>query len=643
MIFLIISIISSSLIKYTWNDKSSLPFTFLLIILGILLHFSNILINNNLWSTSIDYWQNISPHLILNVFVPPLIYNSSAHINFHVLRQYFYQILVLIIPGVLLSSCVISLFANKIIGLCWIDSLLLGTILSATDPVAVTKILENLHISEKIRILIEGESLFNDGTVYVLFSLLMNYQENTTGMLIAKIFYIPILSIIYGITMGLLLCFILKHIYNDAVVEISLTIIFCYATFYFSDTILTLSGILSVVILGLFISWGGKTAVSHNIKYSMNHVWEVLDFSMNNIIFVLTGLIGIKNINYSAVNVGKLLLLYVSINLIRFAMIFLFYPLLKCKIYKIYFKELSIVSLSGLRGALTLVLALITGSNEILFYSTGIVFLSIPLNSIMVKFFVSHVLKHTYSKKVESILHIREKLHDVGNETISMIKTDFYLKNISWETVHKEIITRPSKSNNITISVNETIMELRLIYLKTFKQTLWSLFGRNMIYRDTIINLLEIIDNTIDSNKKIIEFSDKECNLNTCWYEIFCFNDFLKQKFLYHKINHRYNLISAYVLGQKYTLENLHVILDNNIHYKTLEDENNNSVNYCLKFLRFIECNYPNITKKIETRQTIHFILKNQVIYLKKLFRNGEINYYIYNEISTEIYEKLYS
>lgn len=643
MLFILTSVITSSVIKYIWKDKTSLPYSFLLILIGIIIHFMNTIVDIEEWNNSINFWQSISPHTILLIFIPPLIYNSSSRINFHVLRQYVYQIIVLILPGVVFNICMIAIFANWLLEFSYYDSIILGTVLSATDPVTVTTVLEDLHISEKIRILIEGESLFNDGTVYVIFSILMSYYENSTNLIIAKIFYIPISSIIIGIIMGLLLFFILTQIYNDAVVEISLTIIFCYATFYLSDNILKLSGILSVVILGLFISWGGKTAISHDIKNSMNHVWNVMDFTMNNLIFILTGLIGVKIANYSFIIWLKLLGLFLFVNIIRFIMIFLFYPLLKCNIYNLYSKELTIVALCGLRGAITLVLALITHSDKILFYSAGIVFLSIPINTIMVKYFIKHVLKHKYKKKVENILHIRERLYDIGKQSIETIKTNFYLKNVSWNIVNTKIITQ-EPIDHINISINEdTLLEMRLIYLKTFKQTLWSLFGRNMIYRDTIITLLEIIDQTMDSTDKLLNITCEHCNLKDTWYEMFCFNKKLKEKLLYYKIRHTYNLISAFVLGQKYTLENLcNIINKNGKIYKRLKLESEISIIYCIKFLREIEKDYPEITQRIETNQTIHYILKNQAIYLKKLFKNGEINYYIYNQITCEINKRLY-
>ena len=89
------------------------------------------------------------------------------------LKYFFLQILFLTVPGVILSTVligsVIKLLNNEFT---WKLSLLLGSVLSPTDPISIVNILKNLNMSKKLLILIEGESLFNDGTSYVIFSLL---------------------------------------------------------------------------------------------------------------------------------------------------------------------------------------------------------------------------------------------------------------------------------------------------------------------------------------------------------------------------------------------------------------------------------------------------------------------------------------
>lgn len=641
MLFIIVSIISSSILSYTFKEKGVIPYSFLLIVLGIIFTFTeNTFGGNDVWSESIHRWQHIHPETILFVFIPPLIYNSSAHINFHVLRKYTVQIFILVVPIVLISSFSTGYFIKFITELSFINSLILGVIISATDPVAVSRILEDLHISEKLRILIEGESLFNDGSVYVIFGLLMEYGHQSTTSIIAKSFYIPVCSVLIGAIFGFVLFIILRKVYDDPVVEISLTIGICYITFYITDHVLGLSGILAVVILGLFYAGGGKTAISPCTQNSMETVWVTIDFIANNLIFIVSGLIISNGVGKFPLNKWmNIPLIYLFINVIRFIGIFLFYRVLKCDVYKIRGHQLVILGLSGIRGSITLTLALITGNQDILFYSSGIVFLTIPLNTLLVQGYIKGIMKHKYLHKVEQILHIREKLYSIGKTSIDSIQAGFYLKNVSWKSVENCIIKQELDPDNTIIEM-DTVLEKRLIYLKTFKQTLWSLFSRNMIYRNIIIKLLEKIDQAIDSNDKILNITNMESIKLDVADSCFCFNKILKKKWLYHKINHKYNYFSAYILGQKYTLDNLKDILDENTIIQ-MESESKPSIDFSISFLRLIEKDYPNITQKIETRQTIHYILKNQQIYLKKLFKDGEINYYIYNQINKEINQKL--
>lgn len=626
MLYIFFSLLFASLLKYIIREKFLLPYSFLLLLFGILSSILNHYFQYKPLSESISQLQSISPNNILLLFIPPLIYHSATKINFHIIRQYILQISILIIPVILINFIICGIFNHWITSLSWIDSFILGVIISATDPVSIASILEDLHISEKIRVLIEGESLFNDGSVYIIFELLMHWYDESITTIVLKTLYIPICSILLGIGFGVLQFIILRKIHNVPNIEITISIMFCYIVFYISNESY-LSGIISVVILGLCISAGGKTAYSSSSQNSLKHVWEIIDFITNNLIFIISGLI-IGNIGeYSFKKWGIMFMMYFVLNIIRFVSIFIFYKWLKIDLYQIYHHQWCIIALSGMKGGITLVLALITQNADILFYSAGIVFLSIPLNTMMVKFYITHILKHVYRNRVEKILHIRDKLYTVGQISIEKIQTNFFLKNVAWETVHNKIIREIDMELPRIHSSRDIIIEKRLIYLKTFKQTLWSLFAKNMLYKDTIIKLIEILDTTIDSEEKILSILHIPTLINTKW-------------FTYHDINHKYNFFSAFLLGQKYTMDNLKNIISQD-DFDMLVEEIIPSMNYSLEFLRKIENDYPLITEKIETRQTIHYILKNQQVYLKKLFKDGEINYYIYNEINKEINQKL--
>jgi NhaP-type Na+/H+ or K+/H+ antiporter len=124
----------------------------------------------------------MDPHLMLYVFLPPLIFESAFSMNFHMFSKTFWKCLILAGPG--LIFCVGLLGAGLKLWLykdeTWETCFLLGAILSATDPVAVVALLKDLGASKKLGTLIEGESLLNDGTAMVVFLVL--YDKVTISL-----------------------------------------------------------------------------------------------------------------------------------------------------------------------------------------------------------------------------------------------------------------------------------------------------------------------------------------------------------------------------------------------------------------------------------------------------------------------------
>lgn len=113
-----------------------------------------------------SHWTLLDPHLLLFIFLPPLIYEGTIAVDFHVFKTSFYQMALLAGPGVLISMGCTALVAKYVFnyGWDWYTALTFGAMFSATDPVAVVSLLKELGASKHLAILIEGESLFNDGT-----------------------------------------------------------------------------------------------------------------------------------------------------------------------------------------------------------------------------------------------------------------------------------------------------------------------------------------------------------------------------------------------------------------------------------------------------------------------------------------------
>ena len=131
---------------------------------------------------SVGMLADIDPHLLLHIFIPPLIFESAFAVEWHVFFQLKWATLLLAVPGVVVSTFALGGVINTLYGsqdgadaeLAWPSNagILLGVILSATDPVAVVALLKELGVKEELSIGIEGESLLNDGTALVFFQVL---------------------------------------------------------------------------------------------------------------------------------------------------------------------------------------------------------------------------------------------------------------------------------------------------------------------------------------------------------------------------------------------------------------------------------------------------------------------------------------
>lgn len=649
MLFIITTLSMGAMVMYRYPSYSPL----LMFCLGIAMFYINEVINHE----SIEFWKMISSNVIFRYLIPPLIYNSAFHIEYYILKQYINQILILIIPvlcfNIASMACLTKLLDKWVIGnysslvqvgeLSWQLCLLFGTIISATDPVSVLAILEHQNMSQKVKTLIDGEALLNDAAVYLIFTLFIDYDYGT----LAKIAYIPIGSIVLGCVSFAILFQILRKMY-DSHVEIIITIIFCHGTFYVSE-LLQLSGIFSTVIVGLWMAYIGKTAISPSVKKSLEHVWETFDVSMNHIIFALSGLIGTRTIGLISTHWHKVLVLYLGTNIFRCMWIMLFKRWLICEKYRIKTKQLVLIGLSNIKGAITITLALqLTeirdeGTEIVLFYTFAVTFLTLLINPIAIKYYIKYVIKHEYNEAVEYLLHIRDKMTVVGKEIkLNLITETDYMHNIDWSIVDQYIVWNNPEQRNIPIKPENNIhIEYRIIYLTSLKRSFWKLFDDHLLYRDTIVSLTEIIDTVLDTDDKHwISCFSKYCSFPT---RLTWLPEWYKSRVLYHDINHRHNLLIGYIVGHQITLQHLSTVFEFNssiIHELRLEQQE--SIKQAKEFLIEIEQKYPNITKKVETRQAIYHVLKKQQRYLKDFFKKGKINYYIYNHINQEIKQTLY-
>ena len=238
----------------------------------------------------------ISPALIFYVFLPTLIFESAYNLDARQLRQNLRPILTLAIPGLLLSTCIIGLLVVFASDVPLPAALLLGAILSATDPVAVIALFKKLGAPSRLTVLVEGESLFNDATSIVLSKIMIGIvlagtmTSATVIHGIGEFFLVFFGGLVVGLLLGLLTGYVLGKVESDHDIEITLTTILAYVSFIFAEEILHVSGVMATVAAGITLGGWGRIRISPSVRSYLEHYWEYLVFVATALIFLMVGL-----------------------------------------------------------------------------------------------------------------------------------------------------------------------------------------------------------------------------------------------------------------------------------------------------------------------------------------------------------------
>ncbi len=233
----------------------------------------------------------ISPQLILALLVPPLVFDAAFHIRLDDLRRDFWLILLLAVPGVILTTLMVGWLVAQGTGLAIQVALVFGALVSATDPVAVVALFRRLGAPRRLQVLLEGESLFNDGTAIVMFSLTLTIalsgNFNLAGN-IASFLTIAGGGILIGIILGMLVSEVIGRI-DDALVETTLTVVLAFGAYLVGES-LHVSGVLAVVAAGLVNGNAGPRGMSPTTRIVVFNFWETAAFLANSFVFLLVGL-----------------------------------------------------------------------------------------------------------------------------------------------------------------------------------------------------------------------------------------------------------------------------------------------------------------------------------------------------------------
>ncbi len=325
--------------------RLQIPYTVALILVGLLL------------TAQTTLKIELTPELILALFVPPLVFEAAFHLRYNDLRHNLPVILLYAVPGVIITTLMVGGVVAFGAGLSLPMALVFGSLIAATDPVAVISIFRALGVPKRLSVLVEGESLLNDGTALVLFNLMLVIV--VTGKFdpvqsVINFIYVAAGGIGIGLALGWLISRLIARI-DDYLIEITLTTVLAYSAYLTAEQF-HLSGVLAVVAAGLICGNLGPQGMSPTTRIVLFNFWEYITFLVNSLVFLLIGLevdLPVLFASWPAIAwaVGAVLGA-------RFLVIYGLSLISRRMGESVPFRWQQVIAWGGLRGALSLALAL---------------------------------------------------------------------------------------------------------------------------------------------------------------------------------------------------------------------------------------------------------------------------------------------
>jgi len=337
---------------------------------------------------------HLTKELLFAVILPGLLFEAAFNIDAKEFWASRLTIGALAVPGVVAAIALTALLvAAMMAGFAldpsfgWRYGLVFGSLIAATDPIAVTALFAQMKVGHRLSALVEGESLLNDGTSVVLFTLILAFASGATTTVAAfvwQFFYTVGGGVLAGAAIGSLVVQVTKRI-DDPSIEIALTVIAAYGSFSLAEEI-GCSGVIATVTAGLLCgTYGWDRGMSESTRLAVTTFWDYIAFALNSVVFLLIGFeVQLPALTTWAPVIG---VAYLGALLGRFGVVLGVSSLLSRTRERIPFSWVAVLTWGGLRGALSMVLALALPADlphrtQLIAMTYGVVLLSLLLQGV---------------------------------------------------------------------------------------------------------------------------------------------------------------------------------------------------------------------------------------------------------------------
>ncbi len=453
------------------------PYTVLLVVTGVLL-----IPISNLFGLSFLSSFSLTPDILFFVFLPILIFESAYNIKLRKLKENQAVIFLLSVVSFLISAFFIGFVGQFALGLLGLQvpflvTLLFGTIISATDPVAVLALFKDFGAPRKLAMIFEGESLFNDATAFALFLILIEiiqtgfHGSSSLGHAAATFATMLVGGLIFGLIFGGIFSKLIEKIKNNQKVELTLTMIVAHLAFIFTELIseqlfigdfnIQISSIVATVTASMVIGNYGRYKISPKIEEYMDKFWDYFAFVANSLVFLMMGVL------FASLFVGYenfALPLFVMIVVVCLARVISIYPILGC--FNIFSKSNKVprswqhlLAAGDLKGALAVIMILLIPSDLTV---TGFS-QAYSIKEFLTVLTVGYVF-FTLFVKATSLGFLIDKLK--LNKLSSLEKIEY---QESKALIYSKVLAEIKKSYRTGYINRETYLKLKIKYQKLYK------------------------------------------------------------------------------------------------------------------------------------------------------------------------------